>query len=123
MNVKGLEIDFDITSPADVKRYKEAGEKMEAAGESITFPALPTDDPGFMDEYIEMLNLELIAFGNFLDDAFGEGVAGKLLGDNPSLNKIVDVNDALKEAMDAQSKALGVRLQKYQPNRAQRRAK
>lgn len=30
MIVNGIELDFDITSPADVLRYKAAGEKMEA---------------------------------------------------------------------------------------------
>lgn len=121
MIVNGVDLNFDITSPSDVLRYKEAGEKMEAAGNDIAFPALPADDPGFMDEYISMLNKELKLFGDFIDDVFGDGIAERLLGNNPSLNKIVDVNEALGEAMEAQGKDLGIRLQKYKPNRAQRR--
>ena len=50
-------------------------------------------------------------------------MAQKLLGGNPSLNRVTEVNEAISQAMAEQGKAFGVRLQKYKPNRATRRKK
>lgn len=122
MIVNGIKLEFDITSPADVLRYKAAGEKMEAEGAKIAVPSLQPDDPDFLDAYVNILNAQLRLFGNFIDEVFGDGVAEQLLGNNPSLNKIAEINDALGEAMEAQGKDFGVKLQKYKPNRATRRA-
>jgi hypothetical protein len=122
ITVNNIQLDFDITAPGDVLRYKQAGEKMEAAGTAIKLPSVAPDDPTFLDAYVDMLNAELRLFGNFLDDVFGDGVAEQLLGNNPSLNKIAEINDALGDAMEAQGKEFGVKLQKYKPNRATRRA-
>ena len=123
LKVNDIQLDFDITSPSDVLRYKQAGERMEAEGAEITMPTMPPDDPGFLDAYVEMLNSQLRLFGNFIDGVFGDGVAEQLLGNNPSLTKVTEINDALGNAMEAQGKDFGVKLQKYKPNRATRRAK
>jgi hypothetical protein len=50
-------------------------------------------------------------------------VATQLLGDNPSLNRVTEINEAIGAALEAQGKDFGVRLQKYKPNRATRRGK
>ncbi len=121
LKVNGIALNFDLTSPTDVQRYKEAGERMEK--EEIPTVSVSPDDPSFWDSYIAMLNGELRVFGNFIDDVFGDGIAKKLLGDNPSLTKVTEINDALHEAMEAHGKELGVKLQKYKPNRATRRSK
>ncbi|NLL92508.1 MAG: hypothetical protein GX222_08905 [Ruminococcaceae bacterium] len=123
MIVNDIELNFDITSPSDILRYKQAGERMEKEGELIELPTVPPDDPTFFDAYIEMLNAELRIYGNFLDEVFGEGIAEQLLGNNPSLNKIAEINEALGAAMEEQGKEFGVRLEKYKPNRATRRKK
>ena len=123
IEVNNIQLDFDITSPSDIVRYKLAGERMEAEGANITLPTLSPDDPGFLDAYVDMLNAQLRLFGNFIDEVFGDGVAEQLLGNNPSLNKVNEINDALGVAMEAQGKEFGVKMQKYKPNRATRRAK
>ena len=123
IEINNIQLDFDITSPSDVLRYKQAGERMEAEGAAIALPALAPDDPKFLDAYVEMLNAQLKIFGNFIDEVFGDGVAEQLLGNNPSLNKIAEINDAMSVAMEAQGTEFGVKLQKYKPNRATRRAK
>ncbi|MEE0681384.1 MAG: DUF6673 family protein [Christensenellales bacterium] len=123
IEVNNIQLDFDITSPSDVLRYKQAGERMEAEGANIALPTVVPDDPGFLDAYVEMLNAQLRLFGNFIDEVYGDGVAEQLLGNNPSLNKVAEINDALSNAMEAQGTEFGVKLQKYKPNRATRRAK
>lgn len=123
ITVNDIQLDFDITSPSDVIRYKQAGERMETEAADIALPAVTTDDPKFLDAYVDMLNAELRLFGNFIDEVFGDGKAEQLLGNNPSLNKVAEINDALGAAMEAQGKEFGIKLQKYQPNRATRRGK
>lgn len=118
LTVNTVQLDFDITSPSDVLRYKQAGERMETEGAALTLPTLSPDDPAFLDTYMGMLNDQLRLFGNFIDEVFGDGVAEQLLGNNPSLNKVTEINDA----METQGKEFGIKLQKYQPNRATRRA-
>lgn len=121
ITVNGIQLDFDITSPSDVLRYKQAGENMETEGANISMPDLSPEDPKFLDAYVDMLNAELRLFGNFIDGIFGDGIADQLLGNNPSLSKVTEINDALSGAMEAQGKEFGVKLQKYKPNRATRR--
>lgn len=122
IKVNNVQLDFDITSPSDILRYKQAGERMEAEGVNLSLPTLSPDDPLFLDAYVDMLNGQLRLFGNFIDEVFGDGVAGQLLGNNPSLNKVAEINDALGDALEAQGNEFGVKLQKYKPNRATRRA-
>ena len=121
ITVNGIQLDFDITSPTDVMRYKKAGEDMEAEAAAISLPNVSPDSPDFLDAYIEMLNCELRLFGNFVDDVYGDGVAEQLLGNNPSLNKVAEINDALEAAMEEHGNEFGIKLKKYKPNRATRR--
>ena len=123
LELNGIQLDFDITSPSDVMRYQQAGERMEAEGAALAYPAMAPEDPAFLDAYVEMLNGQLRIFGNFIDEVFGDGVARQLLGGNPSLSKVILINDALESALEQQGKEFGVRLRKYKPNRATRRRK
>ena len=75
ITVNNVQLDFDITSPMDVMRYKQAGERMEAEGAAINLPTMSPDDPKFLDAYVEMLNCELRLVGNFIDEVFGDGIA------------------------------------------------
>lgn len=122
LKVKGVELNFDITAPGDLIRYKAAGEKMEALADQTDYPVISPEEPGFLDGYIEMLNRELKLFGDFLDEVFGDGIAAQLMGNEPSLSKVIEINDAVGDALEAQGKEIGVKLQKYKPNRATRRS-
>ena len=118
ININGVEIDFDITSPSDMLRYKTAGEKLEAL--EFEFPKVKKNSPEFLDSYIDVLNAQLISFGNFIDEVFGDGTAKKLLGSNPSLAKVAEINDAIGAALEKQGRDFGLKIQKYKPNRAKR---
>lgn len=122
LTINGIQIDFDITSPMDVKRYHQAMMNFKNKDEAIAAPVVSQDDPEFWIQYMNMLNEQLQAFGNFLDDTFEDGIAEKLLTNNPSLTKVYDVVDALNEAMESHGKEFELKINKYQPNRAARRA-
>lgn len=125
LKIRNIEIDFDITSPKDMARYNEAVKKASAAQEA--HESLPgPDEPDFMEKYVGFLNAELKIFGDFIDDIFGDGVANKLLGSNPSLNLVYEINDEIGAALEEQGKAVSLRikkLQKYQPDTAKRKRK
>ena len=123
MIINGVKVEFDFTSPADIARYKQAAEIKAEKAANIPEPTVPIDDPAFLDEYIEMLNQSLKIYGDFIDEVFGDGIANQLLGDNPSLTKILETDDAIEKAMEQQGKSLGEAMRKYTPNRATRRKK
>jgi len=95
------------------------------AGERESEAKAPTDteDPEYILKYADWLNELLNVFGNFIDEAFGDGVAEKLLTNNPDFAMVFDVNDELEEALGIHVKAFTTRFDKYKPNRAARRAK
>lgn len=122
IHIKGIEIDFNITSPSDILRLHEAQEKAAQREAQATAPS-DTNDPDYLLKYAGWLNELLNTFGNFIDDAFGDGVAEKLLTNNPSLDMLFDVNDELEKALGVHVKTITSRFDKYKPNRATRRAK
>lgn len=123
IEIRGIQIDFDITAPSDIQRYTEAGEQMQAKAGEITLPDLSPDDPAFFSNYVEMLNIQLRIFGDFIDTTFGDGIAAQLLGKKPSLNEIFAINDEIGSVLEKQGKDLGAKIKKYTPNRATRRKK
>ena len=122
LNINGTEIDFDITAPEDLRRYRAAGEKMAAA----QLPAPP--HPGKeltgedMGQYTTYLEAQCRLLTDFIDEAFGM-VCDWLLGAQDQPEKLLDLCDALGRAVEAQSSAVGVKIARYTPNRATRRAK
>ena len=116
LNIHGIELDFDFTSPDDLLRYRTAMERMQSV--DIDTP----DDTDDFVAYVNTLKDILDRFSAFLDEAFGAGTAQKLLGDKPSLQKITAIQDAINAGAEAQNQALEAHYAKYTPNRASRRS-
>lgn len=123
LTVLGKEIDFDVTSPADMQRYLEAEAAMQKAA-----AALPPDpDPAAMAtvEWLQAYQAHLAAqcklLTDFIDAAFGDGTCNALLGPKTSLSTLLDVMDALRDAIRSQGAQYAQRVAAYKPNRATRR--
>ena len=123
LTVLGKEIDFDVTSPADMQRYLEAEAAMQKAA-----AALPPDpDPAFMATmegqlaYQAHLAAQCKLLTDFIDAAFGDGTCNALLGPKTSLSTLLDVMDALRDAITSQGAQYAQRIAAYKPNRATRR--
>lgn len=121
MKIRGIELEFDITSPQDILRYKKAGEKMEKEGANVSWPELAATDPNYLEQYVESLNIQLKLYGDFMDEVFGEGIANQLLGSNPSLTKVTEIMDEMTNEFTKQGENFGVSLKKYSPNRRTKR--
>lgn len=123
ITVLGHEIDFDVTAPADLDRYLEAMREMEQRTSGM--PAMPEQASlGTADgirAYTEYLRGQCMLLTDFIDAAFGEGTCNKLLGAKTSLDKLMDMVAALREAVTEQGEQAGEKLEAYAPNRATRR--
>lgn len=124
IKVKGHEIDFDITSPADLQRYLAASDAMEQAAADL--PPMPKPDemasPAGIRAYTAYITGQCKLLTDFIDAAFGDGTCNALLGPKTSLDALMDAVDALQEAISAQGQRAGERITAYLPNRATRRA-
>lgn len=123
LTVLGKEIDFDVTSPADMQRYLDAEAAMQKAA-----AALPPDPaPATMktmeglQAYQAHLAVQCKLLTDFIDAAFGDGTCNALLGPKTSLSTLLDVMDALRDAISSQGVQYAQRLAAYKPNRATRR--
>lgn len=123
MKVNGKDIDFDLTAPEDLRRYQEAGERMTQAAETLPQPPADVDSPEGFSAYIDYLEQQCRLLTDFIDEAFGPDTCNALLGPKSSLEKLLDACDAIGAAVEQQGQAVGVKIQKYAPNRAMRRAK
>ena len=123
ITIRGIEIDFDITAPNDMLRLETAQEAADERAKDIPEP--PTDEtaPDYLKKYIGWLQANIKIVGDFWDEVFGDGVAEKLLTNNPSLTKIFDVNEEVEAALGVHVKVISTHMSKYKPNRATRRAK
>ena len=124
MKVKGHAIDFDITSPDDLQRYLAASDAMEKA--AATLPPMPSPaemaSPAGIRAYTAYITGQCKLVTDFIDAAFGDGTCNALLGPKTSLDALMDVTDALRDAIAAQGQRAGERITGYMPNRATRRA-
>ena len=120
LKVKGLELGFDITAPEDLHRYLGAAKAMDGAAAAA--PPLPragvlaTRDG--LQGYTAYIEGQCRLLTDFVDAAFGAGTCNALLGPKTSLDGLLDVVDALREAVAAQGQQAGERLAAYMPNRA-----
>lgn len=123
LTVLGKEINFDVTSPDDMQRYLAAETAMHEAAATL----LPAPDPATMvtmeglQAYQEHLAAQCKLLTDFIDAAFGDGTCNALLGPKTSLSTLLDVMDALREAITSQGTKYAQRLAAYKPNRATRR--
>lgn len=123
ISVLGKEIDFDVTSPADMQRYLEAETAMQKAAAELPPPPNP-DEMTTLDglrKYQEHLTSQCRLLTDFIDRAFGDGTCNALLGPKTSLSTLMDVMDALRDAITRQGDQYAKRLDAYRPNRATRR--
>lgn len=122
--VNGHDIDFDITSPADLRRYLAACDALDEAGRSA--PEAPAADAlGTIDglrAYEAYLAGQCRLLTDFIDAAFGDGTCNALLGEKTSLDTLLDICGALRDAVTAQGETAAAKLAAYLPNRAVRPA-
>lgn len=122
IHVNGHDIDFDITSPDDLRRYLAACDALDEAGRNA--PDAPDANMlGTLDglrAYEQYITGQCRLLTDFIDAAFGDGTCNALLGKKTSLDTLLDICAALRDAVSAQGAEAGAKISAYKPNRAVR---
>lgn len=122
IQVNGINLDFDITCPDDLRRYANAMHLAEEADKSL--PAAPASVATKKDfeQYIEFCTGFCKMLTDFIDTAFGDGTCDKLLGSRTSMETLFATYNALGAAVEKSGETFGIAVKTYMPNRATRRA-
>lgn len=117
MTVLGKEIDFDVTAPDDLGRYLDAWQAMNEKAKAL--PPCPAPDqlstPQGLAAYRDYLTENCRLLTDFIDAAFGEGTCNALLGKKTSLETLLCVTDALRDAVGMQGRDFAAHLAAYAP--------
>lgn len=115
--INGVELEIDMEDYDFQKKYEDAFEKMEKEEKELQKIGKKSD---ITKRYCEMFN-------HLFDDIFGEGTAEKLFEGKFNARKTDEVYEEFISICTEQAKAAQNRknklVNKYKPNRAQRRAK
>lgn len=95
--------------------------------ENATDEAVITFDEAKKSEKTSVgIRIQCEAVSKFIDTLWGEGTAKKIFGEKSNLVKSLKAFDEIKQALDEdtekQTSEMNTIIQKYSPNRAQRRA-
>ena len=118
LTVEGQNLDFDCSNPEHLARYQAALVHLKKVDISqIAKMGENRSDAQALRAYIELLNETVVHFMAYLTEMFGEEAATKLIGDNRSLTRVIDVQEAIFEAIAEQQTAIERRFAQYAPNR------
>lgn len=121
MEVRGVRLEFDITCPEDLRRYRRCSEELERR--DACAPPMPrkVETPDEQEAYIAWMTAMCGSLTDWIDGVFGDGASNALLGERTSLSGILALCEELRAAAEAQGKALGEHLQSFVPNRGTHR--
>ncbi len=111
-------LDFDITSPKDLKRYNEA---MKTLMHNASVLKELTNGENSVENYVITLEHECALLVEFIDNMLGEGTCRRFLKDKISINSLNDLCADIANAINVQAEETKKKFAPYKPNK--RRAK
>ena len=112
MKIREIEVDFDFLDADDVERFEKEARRVKEECEIKNKQEM---------SYSEAIREECNIIDRFFDNVFGNGIAEKLFNGKKNLNEHIKAfEDIVKEKIE-QRKGLQNTLDRYQPNREQRR--
>ncbi len=112
------ELNFDITCPSDIKKYRQA---MDILMHNTQVLNELKNDESNIESYERIIEAECNLLCEFIDNMLGQGTCNKFLGEKVSVNTLYDFCAQIASAIDEQAKATKKKFAPYKPNR--RRAK
>lgn len=114
MTINGIELELNLLDADTAEQFESAVHNYIAATAAIK------------DQHIErvpdQIRAQCHAIFDFTDAVFGENTHHKIFGEKCDLVQCIDVYEAILNEKRNQEEQFNQRLQKYLPNRAQRRA-
>ena len=112
MKIRDIEVDFDFLDADDVERFENEARKVKEECE--------IKDKQEMS-YAQVIKEECNIINKFLDNVFGEGISEKLFKGKKNLSEHIKVFEDIVNMKNEKQKDLQNALDRYQPNREQRR--
>lgn len=112
MKLKDIEVDFDFLDADDVERFEKEAKRVKEACEMKNKEEM---------SYSEVIREECNIIDTFFDNVFGEGISEKLFNGKKNLNEHIKAFEDIVNKKIEQQRDLQNTLNRYQPNREQRR--
>ena len=112
MKLKDIEVDFDFLDADDVERFEKEAKRVKEACETKNKEE---------KSYSEVIREECNIIDTFFDNVFGEGISEKLFNGKKNLNEHIKAFEDIVNKKIEQQRDLQNTLNRYQPNRKQRR--
>lgn len=112
MKIRDIEVSFDFLDADDVERFEKEAQRVKEECEVKNKEEL---------SYSEVIRKECNIIDRFFDNVFGEGIAEKLFKGKKNLNEHMKAFEDIINTKIEQQRGLQNTLDRYQPNREQRR--
>lgn len=112
MKIRDVEVDFDFLDADDVERFEKEAKRVK---EECNLKEKQNM------RYSEVIREECNIIDRFFDNVFGEGTAEKLFNGKKNLNEHIKAFEDIVNEKIKQQNGLQNTLERYQPNREQRR--
>lgn len=112
MKIRNIEVDFDFLDADDVERFEKEAKKVKEECEIRSKKEMSNS---------EVIREECNIIENFFNNVFGENISKKIFNSKKNLNDHIKAFEDIVNEKIAQQKGLQNTLNRYQPNREQRR--
>ena len=112
MKIRDIEVDFDFLDADDVERFEKEAKRVKEECEIKNKQEM---------SYSEVIREECNIIDRFFNNVFGDGIAEKLFKGKKNLNEHIKAFEEIIKEKVEQQKGLQNTLDRYQPNREQRR--
>lgn len=112
MKIKDIEVDFDFLDADDVERFETEARKVVEECQNKDKVEM---------SHAEVIRVECNIIENFFDNVFGEGIADKMFNGKKNLNEHIKAFEDVINRKNEQQQDLQKTMERYQPNREQRR--
>ena len=112
MKIRNIEVDFDFLDADDVERFEKEAQKVKEE--------CAIKDKKEMS-YSEIIREECNIIERFFNNVFGDNISEKMFNNKKNLNEHIKAFEDIVNEKIQQQKGLQNTLNRYQPNREQRR--
>ena len=112
MKIRNVEVEFDFLDADDVEKFEIEAQKVKEECENRAKKEM---------SYSQAIREECKIIDNFFDNVFGEGISLKIFNGKSNLSEHIKAfEDIMNEKIEQQNKFKNT-MERYQPNREQRR--
>ena len=112
MKIRDIEVEFDFLDADDIERFENEAKRVVEECKNTAKKEM---------SHSEAIRQECNIIEVFFDNVFGQGISEKLFKGKKNLNEHIKVFEDIAKMKNENQKDLQNTLERYQPNREQRR--